>query len=99
MSDHHSPEEHSHHPSYGTYIVIWLALLGLTALTVAVAGISFGNLAVFVALIVATIKSYLVVTIFMHIKIESKVFTYFIFAALFFFVVSLILLFADYRYL
>jgi len=37
--DKHSLTNHS----YSSYIIVWLALLTFTAITVAVAGINFGN--------------------------------------------------------
>lgn len=98
-TDSHEEQHHGPHFSYGALIGVWLGLMILTGLTVAVAGINFQNLAVLVALIVASVKTYLVVSIFMHIKIENPVFKYFIAAAMFFLIVSLILLFSDYSFL
>lgn len=51
----------AHHPSYGVNILVWIGLLSLTAVTVAVAGINLGSLALTVALIIATVKSLFVV--------------------------------------
>ncbi len=89
--------EHSH--SYGTYVLVWLALITLTGLTAVVAGINFGELSVIVAIVIAVIKSYLVLTEFMHLKTESRTFKAFIFVALFFIVVSMTLLFTDYSFM
>lgn len=83
---------------YGIYILVWFGLLTLTAVTVAVAGINFGALTIATALFIAAVKSYLVLTIFMHLRIEQKVFKIFLVVALFFFVISIVLLFADYSY-
>ncbi len=58
----HTPTNHS----YSVYIIVWLALLTFTAITVAVAGINFGNATIAIALIIASIKTYLVLTVFMH---------------------------------
>jgi len=88
--------EHKH--GYGIYILVWLGLLTLTGVTVAVAGISLGGLTIATALIIASIKSYLVLTIFMHLRIEQTAFRVFVIVALFFLVVSFVLLFADYSY-
>jgi cytochrome c oxidase subunit 4 len=64
-----------HEPlSYGTYVLTWLALLVLTAITVTAAGMHFGKISVLVALVIATIKATIVVQIFMHMKYESKLF-------------------------
>ena len=88
--------EQSH--GYGIYVLVWLGLLALTGLTVAVAGINIGGFTVATALIIASIKAYLVLTIFMHLRSESKTFRVFVLVALFFLVISFILLFSDYSF-
>jgi cytochrome c oxidase subunit IV len=91
-----------HHTSshtYGRYILVWLALLTFTAITVAVAGINFGSLTVITALVIASIKSYFVLTVFMHLKFEQRAFKIFLFVALFFLFVSFALLFSDYSFM
>lgn len=70
----HSEEHHEHLIGYGTYIIIWASLLALTALTVAVAGINLGAYTLFVALLVAAVKSMIVINVFMHIKYDSLLF-------------------------
>jgi cytochrome c oxidase subunit 4 len=97
MENHSHSEKHT--PHYGIYIIVWLALLILTGVTVAVAGINFGGLTVATALLIASIKSYLVLTIFMHLKSESKVFSIFVGVALLFLLISFVLLFADYSFM
>lgn len=70
-------EEHEaqHEPvGYGTYFLTWFALLLLTSITVAAAGMDFGNLSVTVALVIAGIKATIVLYLFMHLKYESKLF-------------------------
>jgi len=89
-------EKHEH--GYGLYILVWLALVTLTGLTATVAGINFGKLSIAVALIIAMIKSYLVITEFMHLKTEQRVFKVFIFVALLFLSISFTLLFTDYSF-
>lgn len=95
----HKDETHQHMHGYGIYILVWLGLLTLTGVTVAVAGINFGTLTITTALVIASIKSYLVLTIFMHLRIEQRVFKVFLIVALFFFIISIVLLFADYSFL
>jgi cytochrome c oxidase subunit IV len=90
--------EHTSH-SYSIYILVWLGLLTLTALTTVVAGINFGALTIAIALIIASTKSYLVLTIFMHLRIEQTAFKIFIFVAMAFLIISFILLFSDYSFL
>jgi cytochrome c oxidase subunit 4 len=99
MEEKHLEHQHDKHvTSYGIYILVWLALMILTGLTVTVAGINFGQLTVTTALVIASVKSYLVLTIFMHLRSEQKAFRVFIVIALFFIIVSFILLFADYSF-
>ena len=54
-----------------TYISIWLALLVLTGLTAGVAFVNLGPFNTVVALVIATLKTLLVVLIFMHVKYAS----------------------------
>lgn len=89
---------HEHSPSYGIYIIVWLALMALTAVTVAVAGMDIDRFTVATALIIASVKAYLVLTIFMHLRSESKAFVVFVLVALFFLGISFVLLFADYSF-
>jgi cytochrome c oxidase subunit 4 len=89
--------EHSH--GYGVYILVWLGLMTLTGVTVAVAGINFGGLTIATALIIASIKTYLVLTIFMHLRSESVTFRLFVGVALLFLIISFILLFSDYSFI
>lgn len=89
--------EHSH--GYGVYILVWLVLMALTGVTVAVAGINFGGLTIATALIIASIKTYLVLTIFMHLRSESITFRLFVGVALLFLIISFILLFSDYSFI
>ncbi len=94
MENEHSNVEHA--ANYGIYILVWLALLALTATTAIVAGINFGALSIVIALAIAASKSYLVLTIFMHLRIENRVFKIFLSVALLFFVIEILLIFADY---
>jgi cytochrome c oxidase subunit 4 len=72
MKDEHDAQ---HEPvGYGTYILAWFTLLLLTSITVAAAGMDFGNLSVAVALFIAGIKATVVLYVFMHLKYESKLF-------------------------
>ena len=95
MENNETHVEHSSH-SYGKYIIVWMALLTLTAITVVVAGVNLGEVTIAAAIIIASIKSYLVLTVFMHLNVESKPFKIFVMVAIFFIIVSLVLLFSDY---
>jgi cytochrome c oxidase subunit 4 len=54
------------------YFSVWISLLFLTALTVIVAGLDFGTVAVIVALAIAAGKSTLVLLYFMHLREEKR---------------------------
>jgi cytochrome c oxidase subunit 4 len=97
MSKHEENIQHAH--SYSIYVLVWLALMILTGVTVAVAGINFGALTIAAALVIASVKTYLVLSIFMHLRIEQKVFRVFVFVAFLFFLISIVLLFSDYSFL
>jgi len=75
-------ERKEHIIPYGIYFLVWLSLISLTVLTVTIAGIEIGRLALFVALSIAFVKSVLVVSYFMHIKFEELIFKFFLMVAL-----------------
>jgi cytochrome c oxidase subunit 4 len=104
MSEQH---EHEHHVvSPGTYIVILLALLVGTALTVLASYIDLGEwriapgLTLFwnpvVALAIATTKMMLVVLFFMHVKYSTKLTKLTLASGLFTFLVLVGMTLADY---
>lgn len=98
MEEHDTTTEHKP-VGYGIYLLVWLSLLALTAVTVTVAGINFGGLTVATALLVASVKSYLVLKIFMHLGAEQKAFKVFVLVALLFIIISFVLLFSDYSFI
>ncbi len=67
-------EQHAHIVPYRTFIIVWVALLILTGITVAAAQFHFGALNVWIALGIATLKAGLVVAVFMHMKYETPLF-------------------------
>ncbi|MBN2012499.1 cytochrome C oxidase subunit IV family protein [candidate division KSB1 bacterium] len=67
-----SPE--TTHASYGTYVLIWFCLIVLTGLTVTVAGTNFGHFSVWMAIIIASVKTLLVLFIFMNLNYEPRLF-------------------------
>jgi len=83
---------------YGVYIFIWLGLLVLTGLTVAVSGVNLRFLAVATALAIAAVKSYLVVSYFMHIKYDATIFKRMLIFMTTILAVILILTFFDVAY-
>lgn len=67
---------------YSTFIYVWLALVALTWLTVAVAGMHMGRLSLISPFIIASMKAFLVVAFFMHLKYETGLFKLFVGVAL-----------------
>ena len=55
-----------------TYLLVWAALLVLTAATVAVSYVHLGMMNVVVALLIAAVKASLVALFFMHLRYESR---------------------------
>ena len=88
--------EQEHSSGYGVYILVWLGLIALTSLTVTIAGFNLGSLTLFVALLIAAVKSTLVINIFMHIKYEDPLFKFFFIVSLLTLLVIFILTFVDY---
>jgi cytochrome c oxidase subunit IV len=63
--------EKNHISSYFLNGVVLVILLTLTTLTILVTEIHLGPLTVAVALLIASMKGYIVLTYFMHLKYES----------------------------
>ena len=80
---------------FSTYLMIWFGLLILTGLTVTVAGVSLGQLSVLGTIVIAAVKSTLVVLFFMHIKYEDRVFKLMLGIAILILVVIMVSTFAD----
>ncbi len=96
--EHEKHEHKAHHPGYGIYILVWMGLLALTSITVTVAGIDLGAYTLFVALLIAAIKSGLVINIFMHIKFDEPIFKVFLSLSGFTLFVIFLLTFFDVIY-
>ena len=92
-------EEHSTHVvSYKFNILVWLDLLIFTLVTIEVAQFDLLALTVVVALIVASIKTFLVGSYFMHLKFENKFLQLVVVGVALLFVAVLIVLFSDYLF-
>ena len=57
-----------------TYVPVWLALLVLTALTIAASGLRLGKWSMLACLLIASAKTCLVLWFFMHLKYERLLF-------------------------
>lgn len=90
--------EATHTVPYSSYLLIWLGLLVLTALTVALAGIELGRWVIITALAIASIKAALVLNIFMHLKFEDRLFRWFALIAFVTLLIFIVLTFFDYAF-
>ncbi len=92
-----SDQEHSEHiVSPGTYTIVIIVLLVLTALTVAAAYVNLGRFNIVAALAIATVKATLVVLIFMHAKYVPQRTKLVIIAGIFWLALLLFLTLSDY---
>jgi cytochrome c oxidase subunit IV len=67
-------EEKRHIVGNRTFILVWSALIALTAITVTVAKLHLGRFSTLTALAIASLKAGLVLWFFMHLKYESRLF-------------------------
>ncbi len=92
-----SNEKH-HIVPYKTYVIVLIALIALTMSSIEITHIQLQQYTVAGALVFSTIKSYLVLTYFMHLKFDKpylKIMVIFVFSV---FVVTILITFADYLY-
>lgn len=97
MHDGHT--EQSHVIGYGTYVLIWISLMVFTGVTVAIAGLDLGRWTVLIAMLIASVKTAMVLTIFMHLKYEDRFFRIFVAVALVTLAIFFILTFFDYAFM
>ncbi|WP_346858731.1 cytochrome C oxidase subunit IV family protein [uncultured Draconibacterium sp.] len=91
-------EEKHHIVPYRMYAIILLALLVLTFSSIGITHIELGTYTVAGALLFAIVKSYLVLTYFMHLKYDKpyiRIMVLFVFAI---FIVVLVITMLDYLY-
>ena len=93
-------EEHTEkeQAGYDVYVLAWVSLLILTAVTVAVAGLHLGKLSVLTAVVIAGIKASVVLFFFMHLKYEKPLFRTMVYVTLGALVVFIGLTFTDILY-
>ncbi len=94
-----SSHEHEEHlVPIKVFVTVWVGLITLTFVTVGAAYLDLKHMSVIVALLIASVKSTLVVMYFMHLRFEKPIFTWFFVAAIGTFVTFMLLTFADYYY-
>jgi len=89
----------THHiMSYKTLVIIWLVLLIFTVVTIGITKLELGAFSVGIALLVASVKSVLVLYYFMHLKFETKMLNAFVAIVFLVFTSFIVLTFLDYFY-
>ena len=83
---------------YRTYVIILVILIILALTSVALTQIYLGTLTVALALIIAVIKSSLVLRFFMHLKFENRMFTIGVISVALLISSVIIVTFLDYLY-
>ena len=91
-------EEKHHIVPYRTFLWVLLALLVFTFISIGVTSYNLGPLTVIVALLLATCKTALVLTYFMHLKFDVRMFGILIVAVLLLIGVVIFITFLDYLY-
>ena len=81
-----------------TYLIILLALLAFTFLSIAITRVDLGPLAVAGALFFAVLKTSLIVVYFMHLKFEHRMYAIFGGIVMFTFFIVIVLTFLDYMF-
>ena len=79
-----------------TYIIIFVALMVFTAITVAVAFVDLGPLNPVVALVIATFKALLVILWFMHVRYSTRLTWIVVISGFFWLGILLALTMSDY---
>ncbi len=87
-----------HITPYRTHAWVLITLLTLTFVTITVTWIDLSALTVLIALLIASVKAYIVLTYFMHLKFESTLFRAFVIMVLAIYALVIIGTFADYLF-
>ncbi len=98
MSKQKLTQEEHHVVPYRIYVLVLIGLIVLTLSSIGITSINLGKYTVAGALIFAVIKTFLVLTYFMHLKYDKlyiKMMVAFVFAV---FVVTIVITFLDYLY-
>jgi cytochrome c oxidase subunit 4 len=100
----HSEQGHSHddHAQHGMsnagYIRIAIILAAMTALEVSTYYVDFGSLFLPVLLILMVVKFFIVVSYFMHLKFDNKLFSFCFYAGLFLAVMVYVIALATFKF-
>jgi cytochrome c oxidase subunit 4 len=91
-------EEKHHIVPYRVYVFVLLALLVLTFASIGITSIELGEFTVAAALIFACVKTFLVLTYFMHLKYDKKYIVAMVIFVFAIFFVVIVITFLDYLY-
>ena len=96
MDNTHSTHAAHAHPTVGLYLMVFGALMVLTAITVAVAFVNLGPLNNVVAITIAFTKTILVVLFFMHVRYSKPLIGLVVFGAVLWLAILIGLTLADF---
>ena len=91
-------EEKQHIVPYRTFLLILAALLAFTFISIGVTSYNIGPFTVLAALVLATLKTILVLSYFMHLKFDVRMFAILVVAVLLLIGVVMFITFLDYLY-
>jgi len=91
-------EDKPHIVSYKNNALVLVALLVLTFLTVAITSVELGPLNVTAALLIASLKVGIILTYFMHLKFDHKIFRIMVVMVVLVFTSLIVITFFDYLY-
>ena len=91
-------DEKNHIVPYRTFLLVLLALLAFTFISIGATSYNLGPVTVLIALLLATFKTILVLTYFMHLKWDVKMFGILVAAVLALIGVVIFITFLDYLF-
>lgn len=92
-------ENEKHHITpYNVYVKILILLLFLTAITILVTYVELGPLSVTVALGIASLKVFIVLAYFMHLKFDDKMFRIMVAGIFLLLFLIIVVTFIDYTF-
>jgi cytochrome c oxidase subunit 4 len=72
MEGRNTAEAGAREPGVFTYVIVWAALIILTGLTVTAASLNVGRPGIMICLVIAVVKSTIVLLYFMHLRYEKR---------------------------
>jgi cytochrome c oxidase subunit IV len=88
--------DEKHISSYSSLVVVLVILLSLTTISVLVTGFHLGALTVAVALVIASVKVFIVLTQFMHLRFENRFLRLAVAGVFMLFILVTVITFIDY---